>query len=413
MEADEGAGAGAAATVISDPIRVGDLVSVEARTYPGINKQGGVGRVERIHGDATMDVKFVLGGRENNVEARFVHKETNLDNDRTAAAARSRRARRRASAPPLFAASVVANAAADSANEDDNDAMEMEDALVSNFERTIQLHSEGFSSGFPAASATQDPGVQTCEAATMDVAQRTAAPCFTVGQIVQVEARTQPGVNKHGGTGRVVRVNGNGSYDVKYVLGGGEKGVEARYVSASGSGDAASESRKRRPSLAHNNNKRLPRDRTNTMSTAAAAERTAKKARVESFGTKQSVTLAAPPQPPLLPSFARSNLSEQQDEVESKEACQPQLEAPFPATVAHGGLAPAPADPRVVARHTSFRQIVSKVFRSQQSDVLEADKLLGLINVEYEENASFSPQEFEKHVMQLDLENRVMIRSKD
>lgn len=55
---------------------VGDLVRVASRTYPGINKPGGVGRVTKVHNDdgagssgqtfpvTLVDVKYVLGGSE-------------------------------------------------------------------------------------------------------------------------------------------------------------------------------------------------------------------------------------------------------------------------------------------------------------------------------------------------------------
>ncbi|KAI2510940.1 hypothetical protein MHU86_3412 [Fragilaria crotonensis] len=53
---------------------------------------------------------------------------------------------------------------------------------------------------------------------------------FTEGQLVRVEARTWPGINKHGGVGRIIRRIEN-EVDVQYVLGGGEKGVPLEYVS--------------------------------------------------------------------------------------------------------------------------------------------------------------------------------------
>ena len=51
-----------------------------------------------------------------------------------------------------------------------------------------------------------------------------------VGAIVQVQSRTWPGINKPGGAGRVVRVNEDGSVNVKYILGGTEKNVASKYV---------------------------------------------------------------------------------------------------------------------------------------------------------------------------------------
>lgn len=57
------------------------------------------------------------------------------------------------------------------------------------------------------------------------------------GSVVIVKSRTWPGINKHGGVGRVTKVNvvGNATkYDVTYVLGGREKDVDASFVSLHG-----------------------------------------------------------------------------------------------------------------------------------------------------------------------------------
>jgi hypothetical protein len=58
------------------------------------------------------------------------------------------------------------------------------------------------------------------------------AAALAVGQVVSVDKRTEPGSNKLGGVARIVSVHTSPSlsYGVKYVLGGVEKGVEARYV---------------------------------------------------------------------------------------------------------------------------------------------------------------------------------------
>ena len=62
---------------VFDDFKVGDWVSVEARTWPGINKLGGVGKVERIYydedGDKVYDVSYILGGREKGILEEFVH----------------------------------------------------------------------------------------------------------------------------------------------------------------------------------------------------------------------------------------------------------------------------------------------------------------------------------------------------
>ncbi|OQR95440.1 hypothetical protein THRCLA_07863 [Thraustotheca clavata] len=58
---------------------------------------------------------------------------------------------------------------------------------------------------------------------------------FNVGDTIQVQERTWSGINKPGGVGRIKKKHvspGNiVTYDIDYVLGGGEKGVESFYVS--------------------------------------------------------------------------------------------------------------------------------------------------------------------------------------
>jgi hypothetical protein len=65
----------------SDEIVVGSVVQVEARTWPGINKQGGAGRVTAVHreteddGETSLvlyDVRYIFGGVDKRVESRFV-----------------------------------------------------------------------------------------------------------------------------------------------------------------------------------------------------------------------------------------------------------------------------------------------------------------------------------------------------
>ncbi|OQR99182.1 hypothetical protein ACHHYP_07214 [Achlya hypogyna] len=54
---------------------------------------------------------------------------------------------------------------------------------------------------------------------------------YTPGQVVQVSARTWPGINKLGGTGWIVGRNDDGTYNVKYVLGGKENHIDPMYIS--------------------------------------------------------------------------------------------------------------------------------------------------------------------------------------
>jgi hypothetical protein len=65
--------------------------------------------------------------------------------------------------------------------------------------------------------------------------QEFAKSVYAVGTVVQVQSRTWPGVNKHGGVARITRVHtstdGSVRYNVKYVLGGGENKLEEIFVS--------------------------------------------------------------------------------------------------------------------------------------------------------------------------------------
>ena len=75
---------GAASTVIGQDgttvqrqIAMGDIVNVASRTWPGINKPGGVGFVTNINitpvdNSVKYDVTYVMGGRENDIDAQFV-----------------------------------------------------------------------------------------------------------------------------------------------------------------------------------------------------------------------------------------------------------------------------------------------------------------------------------------------------
>ncbi|ETV77562.1 hypothetical protein, variant [Aphanomyces astaci] len=85
----------------------------------------------------------------------------------------------------------------------------------------------------------KEPKPTAAVATTTELDSATSAatklPCFTfaVGQVVQVAARTNPGINKLGGAGFVKAIYPNdGTVDVKYVLGGQERGVPVAYVTA-------------------------------------------------------------------------------------------------------------------------------------------------------------------------------------
>jgi hypothetical protein len=59
-----------------------------------------------------------------------------------------------------------------------------------------------------------------------------ACKTFAVGETVDVVPRTWVGINKPGGIGRVVKTNDDGTYNVKYVLGGLDKKVPPHWIKA-------------------------------------------------------------------------------------------------------------------------------------------------------------------------------------
>ncbi|KAL7453846.1 hypothetical protein ACHAWC_005492 [Mediolabrus comicus] len=67
----------AAASSSTSMITKGSIVTVESRTWPGLNKPGGVARVTHVHHNddtnkITYDVAYVLGGKEKAVDAEYV-----------------------------------------------------------------------------------------------------------------------------------------------------------------------------------------------------------------------------------------------------------------------------------------------------------------------------------------------------
>ena len=52
-------------------MEVGAIVQVQSRTWPGINKPGGAGRVVRLTKMA-QSTKYILGGTEKNVASKYV-----------------------------------------------------------------------------------------------------------------------------------------------------------------------------------------------------------------------------------------------------------------------------------------------------------------------------------------------------
>ena len=85
--------------------------------------------------------------------------------------------------------------------------------------------------GYSSKSHHQTPETDKSSDSIFPTSEVSNTESFTVGDIIDVKSRTWPGINKHGGTAKIVRVNDDKSYDVAYVLGGREKRVDAVFCS--------------------------------------------------------------------------------------------------------------------------------------------------------------------------------------
>jgi len=88
------------------------------------------------------------------------------------------------------------------------------------------------SSGDTEQEVTRDHATSTNESSDTTSSNTSARAEFKVGDIVQVQSRTWPGVNKPGGIARISKVFENtSSYHVNYILGGKEKNVDSIFLS--------------------------------------------------------------------------------------------------------------------------------------------------------------------------------------
>jgi hypothetical protein len=100
-------------------VSVADQVEVESRTWPGINKPGGHGRVVKVNDDGTVNVKYVLGGSEKCIDAQYVVSNEDPPAANSASSASRRRSKspasRKPAGPPIDTKAPAAPAAPDTA----------------------------------------------------------------------------------------------------------------------------------------------------------------------------------------------------------------------------------------------------------------------------------------------------------
>jgi len=90
-------------------------------------------------------------------------------------------------------------------------------------------------SAAPSVAAAADPATASTHTTNKETTSPvgSATNMFQVGDIVQVQSRTWPGVNKPGGIARITEVfPETSSYSVVYILGGREKNVDGLFISS-------------------------------------------------------------------------------------------------------------------------------------------------------------------------------------
>ena len=193
-------------TTTAPIIQENDTVHVTARTWPGINKPGGVARVSKVHDrGVSFDVAYILGGREKNVKAEYVQLHATLTDTSSL---------KRAAAPKPGEFALPSS----KRRKPDNDAeSNSDDKSKSNNDDEEQ-------------EEEQEEEEEEDEKKDDDAAGDSSG-LYKRGDIVVVEARLWPGINKPGGVGRVMEFHAkNNTVSVRYILGGFDKEVDLQYV---------------------------------------------------------------------------------------------------------------------------------------------------------------------------------------
>ena len=200
----------------------GCTVQVKARMWPGINKPGGVARVTKCNADGTFDVAYVLGGRGKNVEAEYLELHTTLTTTNSL---------KRAAAPKRGEFAVPQSKRRKSNGGDASESSEKEtsdDGGTGSKDDLCRNGSSSTNSSSSSSSSTDETGNQSEPSGSED-----ENGLYKKGDIVVVQARLWPGINKPGGVGRVIKYNFNGkqsTVNVRYILGGVDKDIDLEYV---------------------------------------------------------------------------------------------------------------------------------------------------------------------------------------
>ena len=369
---------------------LGSVVSVQPRTYPGENKQGGVGRVLKIHPDGSLDVKYVLGGRETNVEAKWVTLKS-FDGEKMV----------RKRTPPKS----VNSKEPESRGRKALVCLDNKSASKTPGEKAL---SQGLGEKFSDVQSNieekrgQLPKIQISEAAS-------SCP-FKKGQTVKVASRTQPGMNKQGGVGRVAKVNADGTVNVKYILGGSEKNLELIHVEAIDTNAKHAREKKQRviyePPVELVRRRQLKRPAESAPPKASGSSR--KKGPSGPKRAKNAASVQVKKVKLVKLKRAKSKDGKTKSSANDRSGFKKSPPAP---QVKELNVQSTERDVVDLAKQKEFRVCVSKVFQNEDVQCLPSDELFTLINAMGDE--TFSSEEFHPRLVALDNDNRIMLQNVD
>ena len=242
--------------------------------------------------------------------------------------------------------------------------------------------------------------------------KKPAVDCpFRVKQTVSVEARTYPGMNKHGGVGRVMKINADGTVNVKYILGGSEKNLDLKYVSAIDTNAKHVREKKKREiyeppvELARRRNLlKRPAEHTSDKVMKPAAAKRMKNA----SSSKSAKSVKIKKMAPKTVKLVKLKKVKSKKQHIAKAAASSSVDDASQKVVETKASEHAKEIERV--KQAEFRRRVSKVFQNEDTGCLPSEELLSLIN---EDGASIQQEEFDVRLVALDEANRIMIQKRN
>ena len=228
-------------------MQVGSIVNVQSRTWPGINKPGGTGRIVKVNDNKTINVKYILGGTEKNVEIKFVKGNNMLKTTprkrkssylspklKKKEDSTKKKAKASSSSTTLPKQQQISPTTSQNKQQILSDAPSPGSSFLSNTTTTkneksanngtLVTNSDGASTKSTNFSNTTNTKISTTTNENFP---------YRLKEMVVVQSRTWPGINKPGGVGQVMKINPEaGTVNVKYVLGGSEKNIELKYVTS-------------------------------------------------------------------------------------------------------------------------------------------------------------------------------------